>query len=134
MERKLLGAPASVVVDFRREDIAFFVDSEIMQNVKLPRCLPSRSERTERRERFPVVDHHLLFGPVDHIQITLLGVRRERQGLPMKKGRCGSMPHNYKRNGTTTLFAALDLLQGKVIGDFHQRGLKRLADPGVPDR
>jgi transposase len=31
------------------------------------------------------------------------------------------MTHDYKRNGTTTLFAALDLLQGKVIGDFHQR-------------
>jgi hypothetical protein len=31
------------------------------------------------------------------------------------------MTHDYKRNGTTTLFAALDLLQGKVIGDFHKR-------------
>ena len=39
----------------------------------------------------------------------------------MKKGRCGTMTHDYKRNGTTTLFAALDLLQGRVIGDFHKR-------------
>jgi hypothetical protein len=31
------------------------------------------------------------------------------------------MTHDYKRNGTTTLFAALDLLEGKVIGDFHKR-------------
>ena len=46
---------------------------------------------------------------------------RTQPGLPMKKGRCGTMTHDYKRNGTTTLFAALDLLQGKVIGDFHQR-------------
>jgi transposase len=42
-------------------------------------------------------------------------------GLQLKKGRCGTMTHDYKRNGTTTLFAALDLLQGKVIGDFHKR-------------
>ena len=46
---------------------------------------------------------------------------RTQPGLPMKKGRCGTMTHDYKRNGTTTLFAALDLLQGKVIGDFHSR-------------
>src|SRR6266853_6811647 len=41
--------------------------------------------------------------------------------LPLKKGRCGTMTHDYKRNGTTTLFAALDLLQGKVIGQCYQR-------------
>src|SRR6202522_3452164 len=46
---------------------------------------------------------------------------RTQPGLPLKKGRCGTMTHDYKRNGTTTLFAALDLLQGKVIGDFHKR-------------
>jgi hypothetical protein len=34
----------------------------------------------------------------------------------MKKGRAGTMTHDYKRNGTTTLFAALDVLTGKVIG------------------
>ncbi len=46
---------------------------------------------------------------------------RTQPGLPLKKGRCGTMTHDYKRHGTTTLFAALDLLQGKVIGDFHKR-------------
>src|ERR1039457_710782 len=46
---------------------------------------------------------------------------RTQPGLPLKKGRCGTMTHDYKRNGTTTLFAALDLLEGKVIGDFHKR-------------
>jgi transposase len=46
---------------------------------------------------------------------------RTQPGLPLKKGRCGTMTHDYQRNGTTTLFAALDLLQGKVIGDFHKR-------------
>lgn len=48
-------------------------------------------------------------------------LNRTQPSLPMKKGRCGTMTHDYKRNGTTTLFAALDLLQGKVIGDFHKR-------------
>jgi transposase len=42
-------------------------------------------------------------------------------GLPIKKGRCGTMTHDYKRNGTTTLFAALEVAQGKVIGQCYQR-------------
>jgi transposase len=48
-------------------------------------------------------------------------LNRTQPGLPLKKGRSGTMTHDYKRNGTTTLFAALDLLEGKVIGDFHKR-------------
>jgi transposase len=46
---------------------------------------------------------------------------RTQPGLPMKKGRCGTMTHDYKRNGTTTLFAALSTLDGKVIGDCMPR-------------
>lgn len=46
---------------------------------------------------------------------------RTQPGLPLKKGRCGTMTHDYKRNGTTTLFAALEMLQGKVIGQCYQR-------------
>jgi transposase len=46
---------------------------------------------------------------------------RTQPGLPMKKGRCATMTHDYKRNGTTTLFAALDILDGKVIGRCMQR-------------
>src|SRR5438874_3333193 len=42
-------------------------------------------------------------------------------GLPLKPGRAGTMTHDYKRNGTTTLFAALDVLEGKVIGRCMQR-------------
>jgi len=42
-------------------------------------------------------------------------------GLPLKKGRCGTMTHDYKRNGTTTLFVALELAQGKVIGQCYAR-------------
>ena len=58
-------------------------------------------------------------------------LNRTKPGLPMKKGRCGTMTHDYKRNGTTTLFAALNVLEGKVIGECmarhrHQEFLKFL--------
>ena len=46
---------------------------------------------------------------------------RTQPGLPIKKGRCGTMTHDYKRNGTTTLFAALSMLDGTVIGDCMPR-------------
>jgi len=48
-------------------------------------------------------------------------LQRTQPGLPLKKGRCGTMTHDYKRHGTTTLFAALDVLAGKVIGDCYKR-------------
>lgn len=56
---------------------------------------------------------------------------RTQPGLPMKKGRCGTMTHDYKRHGTTTLFAALNVLEGTVIGECmarhrHQEFLKFL--------
>jgi transposase len=46
---------------------------------------------------------------------------RTQPGLPMKKGRLATMTHDYKRNGTTTLFAALNVLDGSVIGQCMQR-------------
>src|SRR6476659_2504660 len=46
---------------------------------------------------------------------------RTQPGLPIKKGRAGTMTYDYKRNGTTTLFAALNMLDGKVIGDCMPR-------------
>ena len=46
---------------------------------------------------------------------------RTQPGLPMKKGRAGTMTHDYKRHGTTTLFAALNVLDGTVIGRCMQR-------------
>ena len=46
---------------------------------------------------------------------------RTQPGLPMKKGRCGTMPHDYVRHGTTTLFAALKVLKGTVIGPCFER-------------
>jgi transposase len=56
---------------------------------------------------------------------------RTQPGLPMKKGRCGTLTHDYKRNGTATLFAALDALEGSVISmcddrHRHQEWLKFL--------
>jgi transposase len=46
---------------------------------------------------------------------------RSQPGLPMKKGRCGTMTHDYRRHGTTTLFAALNVLDGSVLGRCMQR-------------
>lgn len=46
---------------------------------------------------------------------------RTQPSLPLKKGRAGTMTHDYKRHGTTTLFAALDVLTGKVIGKCFAR-------------
>ena len=46
---------------------------------------------------------------------------RTQPGLPIKKGRCGTMTHDYKRHGTTTLFAALDVATGAVIGVSYRR-------------
>ena len=66
---------------------------------------------------------------------------RTQPGLPIKKGRCGTMTHDYQRNGTTTLFAALEVLQGKVIGECHARhrhqeflGFLRRLDQAFPGK
>jgi hypothetical protein len=62
---------------------------------------------------------------------------RTQPGLPTKKGRAGTMTHDYKRHGTTTLFAALDVLEGKVIGRCmqrhrHQEFIRNAIDKTVP--
>jgi hypothetical protein len=46
---------------------------------------------------------------------------RSQPGLPLKRGRCATMTHDCKRHGTATLFAALDVLEGRVIGRCMQR-------------
>jgi len=46
---------------------------------------------------------------------------RTQPGLPLKPGRCGTMTHDYQRHGTTTLFAALNVLEGSIIGRCMQR-------------
>jgi len=64
-------------------------------------------------------DKSVVFCVDEKSQIQALD--RTQPGLPMKKGRCGTMTHDYKRNGTTTLFAALSMLDGRVIGDCMPR-------------
>jgi transposase len=56
---------------------------------------------------------------------------RTQKGLPLRPGRCGTMTHDYQRHGTTTLFAAIELAHGKVIGTCqsqhrHQEWIKFL--------
>ena len=64
-------------------------------------------------------EHALVLSVDEKSQIQALD--RTQPGLPMKRGRCGTMTHDYKRHGTTTLFAALDVLDGKVIGQCMAR-------------
>jgi hypothetical protein len=60
-------------------------------------------------------EHAVVFSVDEKSQIQALD--RTQPGLPLKRGRCGTMTHDYKRHGTTTLFAALNTLDGTVIGD-----------------
>src|SRR2546427_4123555 len=64
-------------------------------------------------------DHAVVLSVDEKSQIQALD--RTQPGLPMKKGRAGTMTHDYKRHGVTTLFAALDVLEGKVIGQCMKR-------------
>ena len=64
-------------------------------------------------------EHAVVLSIDEKSQIQALD--RTQPGLPMKKGRCGTMTHDYKRHGTTTLFAALNVLDGTVIGRCMQR-------------
>jgi transposase len=84
-------------------------------------------------------EHALVFCVDEKSQIQALD--RTQPGLPLKKGRCGTMTHDYKRNGTATLFAALNTLDGTVISmcddrHRHQEWLKflRVIDDVNPGR
>ncbi len=63
--------------------------------------------------------HAIVLSVDEKSQIQALD--RTQPGLPMKKGRARTMTHDYKRHGTTTLFVALDVLEGKVIGRCMHR-------------
>jgi len=63
--------------------------------------------------------HSLVLSIDEKSQIQALD--RTQPGLPIKSGRCGTFTHDYKRNGTTTLFAALNVLDGTVIGRCMQK-------------
>lgn len=82
-------------------------------------------------------EHALVLSLDEKSQVQALD--RTQPGLPLKKGRAGTMTHDYKRNGTTTLFAALNVVDGNVIGTCmprhrHQEWLKflRLIDDQTP--
>ena len=64
-------------------------------------------------------EHAIVLSVDEKSQIQALD--RTQPGLPIKKGRCGTMTHDYKRNGTATLFAALDTLDGRVISMCDDR-------------
>ena len=64
-------------------------------------------------------EHALVFCVDEKTQIQALD--RTQPTLPLKKGRCGTMTHDYVRNGTTTLFAALNVAEGKLIGTCMKR-------------
>jgi transposase len=81
--------------------------------------------------------HAIVLSVDEKSQIQALD--RTQPGLPMKKGRAGTMTHDYKRNGTTTLFAAVNVAEGKVIGTCqpkhrHQEWIKflKLIDAETP--
>lgn len=74
-------------------------------------------------------EHALVISADEKTSIQALD--RTQPELPIKKGRCGTMTHDYKRNGTTTLFAAIDMAQGRVISACmekhrHQEWIKFL--------
>ncbi len=84
-------------------------------------------------------EHALVLSVDEKSQVQALD--RTQPSLPLKKGRAGTVTHDYKRNGTTTLFAALNTLNGKVIATCmpqhrHQEWLKflRLIDRSTPKR
>jgi transposase len=82
-------------------------------------------------------EHALVLSLDEKSQIQALD--RTQPGLPLKKGRCQTMTHDYKRHGTTTLFAALNVVSGKVLGTCmkkhrHQEWLRflRMIDRQTP--
>ena len=82
-------------------------------------------------------EHALVLCADEKSQVQALD--RTQPGLPMKRGRAGPMTHDYKRNGTTTLFAAIELAEGKLIGRCmdrhrHQEWIKflQLIDKETP--
>lgn len=74
-------------------------------------------------------EHALVISADEKTSVQALD--RTQAELPIKKGRCGTMTHDYKRNGTTTLFAAIDMAEGRVISTCmekhrHQEWIKFL--------
>jgi transposase len=80
----------------------------------------------------------LYLNPPEHAMVlcadektSIQALDRTQRGLPIHRGRCGTMTHDYKRNGTTTLFAAIEMTEGRLIGTCmskhrHQEWIKFL--------
>ena len=64
-------------------------------------------------------EHAIVLSCDEKSQIQALD--RTQPSLPMKRGRCGTMTHDYKRGGTTSLFAAMNVLDGSIISQCHKR-------------
>jgi transposase len=64
--------------------------------------------------------HHAVVLSIDE-KSQIQALDRTQPGLPIKPGKCATMTHDYKRNGTTTLFAALNVLDGVVLGRCMQK-------------
>src|SRR5664280_2957419 len=97
-------------------------DSLLHDKTRPSRIPPLGSNIIERVVALTHVDppaHAVVLSVDEKSQIQALD--RTQPGLPMKKGRAGTMTHDYKRHGTTTLFAALNVLDGTVIGRNMQR-------------
>ncbi len=82
-------------------------------------------------------EHAVVLSCDEKSQIQALD--RTQPSLPLKRGRCGTMTHDYKRNGTTSLFAAMNVLDGTIISQCqprhrHQEWLKflKLIDAQIP--
>src|SRR2546427_551694 len=82
--------------------------------------LESLWEVAPGRGRKPTYGPEKVKGMVDE-KSQIQALDRTQPGLPLKKGRCGTMTHDYKRHGTTTLFAALEVLEGRVVGQCFER-------------
>ena len=65
--------------------------------------------------------HNAAVFSFDEKSQILQALDRTQPGLPMKKGRCATMTHDYKRHGTTTLFAALNMATGEVLGKTYRK-------------
>jgi transposase len=71
----------------------------------------------DEKSQIQALDHREAIPRGEHAQSAC----KTQPGLPLKRGRCGTMTHDCIRHGTTTLFAALNVLEGKVIGRCMQR-------------
>src|SRR5260221_385428 len=101
---------------------------EILEKLAVARAAPHREVTRARALLLAGDGVGLYLNPPEKAVVLCMDEKSQIQALdrtqptlPMKKGRAGTMTHDYKRNGTTTLFAALDVLSGTVIGQCYPK-------------